>query len=96
MIMIMFSTVKKCHDKKASGASLIKRSTFFPLVRHFKFISLKPKLHLFQSNWVFLAVTPTVGNVILPKLKFKKGQTIVSFISTIKMAELKKLKIAVS
>ena len=43
-----------------------------------------------QSNWVFLAVTPTVGNVILPKLKFKKGQTIVSFISTIKMAELKK------
>ena len=37
-----------------------------------------------QSNWVFLAVTPTIGKIILPKLKFKKGQTIVSFISTIK------------
>ena len=43
-----------------------------------------------QSNWVFLAVTPTTGKIILPKLKFKIGQTIVSFISTIKMTELKK------
>ena len=43
-----------------------------------------------QSNWVFLAVTPTIGKIILPKLKFKKGQTIISFISTIKMTELKK------
>ena len=43
-----------------------------------------------QSNWVFLAVTPTTGKIILPKLKFKKGQTIISFISTIKMIELKK------
>ena len=25
-----------------------------------------------QSNWVFLAVTPTIGKSILPKLKFKK------------------------
>ena len=33
-----------------------------------------------QSNWVFLAVTPTIGKIILPKLKFKKGQTIISFI----------------
>ena len=43
-----------------------------------------------QSNWVFLAVTPTIGKIILPKLTFKKGQTIISFISTIKMTELKK------
>ena len=43
-----------------------------------------------QSNWVFLAVTPTIGKIILPNLKFKKGQTIISFISTIKMIELKK------
>ena len=43
-----------------------------------------------QSNWVFLAVTPTIGKIILPQLKFKKGQTIISFISTIKMTELKK------
>ena len=25
-----------------------------------------------QSNWVFLAVTPKIGKIILPKLKFKK------------------------
>ena len=43
-----------------------------------------------QSNWVFLAITPKIGKIILPKLKFKKGQTIISFISTIKMTELKK------
>ena len=43
-----------------------------------------------KSDWIFLAVTPIVGRVILPKLKFKKGQTIISFISTINMADLKK------
>ena len=42
-----------------------------------------------KSNWVFLAVTPEVGHKILPKLKFKKNQTIISFISTIKMKDLK-------
>ena len=42
-----------------------------------------------KSNWVFLAVTPEVGHKILPKLKFKKNQTIISFISTIKMRDLK-------
>ena len=43
-----------------------------------------------RSDWVFLAVTPSVGNKILKKLKFKKKQTVISFISTIKMNELKK------
>ena len=43
-----------------------------------------------QSDWVFLSVTPEVGHKILPILKFKKNQTIISFISTIKMKELKK------
>ena len=43
-----------------------------------------------KSNWVFLAVTPEVGHKILPKLKFRKKQTIISFISTIKMSDLKK------
>ena len=42
-----------------------------------------------KSNWVFLAVTPEVGHKILPKLKFRKNQTIISFISTIKMRDLK-------
>jgi len=43
-----------------------------------------------KSNWVFLAVTPKVGNKILKKLNFKKNQKIVSFISTINLAQLKK------
>ena len=44
-----------------------------------------------NSNWVFLAVTPRVGEKIIKKLKFKSGQTVVSFISTITIPELKKM-----
>ena len=43
-----------------------------------------------QSNWVFLSVTPDVGNKIIKNLKFKSNQTIISFISTITLLELKK------
>jgi len=43
-----------------------------------------------KSDWVFLAVTPIVGKKILKDLDFKKGQTVISFIATIKMNELKK------
>ena len=44
-----------------------------------------------NSNWVFLAVTPTVGKKIIKNLKFKNNQTIISFISTITLPELKKM-----
>ena len=44
-----------------------------------------------KSNWVFLAVTPKVGKKILKNLKFKENQTIISFISTITLIELKKI-----
>ncbi|WP_075522730.1 pyrroline-5-carboxylate reductase [Candidatus Pelagibacter communis] len=44
-----------------------------------------------SSNWVFLAVTPSVGEKILKNLQFKSSQTIVSFISTITIPELKKI-----
>jgi len=44
-----------------------------------------------NSNWVFLAVTPTVGEKIIKNLKFRSNQTIVSFISTIAIPELKKM-----
>ena len=44
-----------------------------------------------KSDWIFLAVTPEVANKILHKLNFKKNQIIVSFISTIKLKDLKKL-----
>ena len=44
-----------------------------------------------KCNWVFLAVTPKVGEKILPKLKFKTNQKIISFISTINLIQLKKV-----
>ena len=44
-----------------------------------------------KSSWVFLAVTPVVGKKILHKYYFKSNQIIVSFISTIKMKQLKKI-----
>ena len=43
-----------------------------------------------KSNWIFLAVTPSVGKKIIKELKFKSTQTVISFISTITLAELKK------
>ena len=44
-----------------------------------------------NSNWLFLSVTPAVGNKILHNYKFKKNQVIISFISTIKLENLKKI-----
>ena len=43
-----------------------------------------------SCNWIFLAVTPSVGQKIIKNLKFKSGQTIVSFISTMTLLQLKK------
>ena len=42
------------------------------------------------SDWIFLSVTPTVGEKIIKDLKFRSNQTIISFISTITLAQLKK------
>jgi len=44
-----------------------------------------------MSDWVFLGVLPRIGENILPKLKFKKTQTIVSFMSTTSYSKLKKM-----
>lgn len=43
-----------------------------------------------KCNWVFLSVTSRVGKKILPKLKFRSNQKVVSFIATINLAQLKK------
>ena len=43
-----------------------------------------------SSNWIFLSVTPTVGEKIIKDLKFKPNQIIISFISTITLAQLKR------
>ena len=44
-----------------------------------------------KCDWIFLAVTPKVGIKILPKLKFRSNQKIISFISTINLTQLKKI-----
>ena len=42
-------------------------------------------------NWVFLAVTPKVGKKIIPNLKFRSNQKVISFIATISLAQLKRV-----
>ena len=44
-----------------------------------------------KCNWIFLAVTPKVGEKILSKLKYRSNQKIISFISTINLDQLKKM-----
>tara|TARA_B100000787_G_scaffold159907_1_gene138510 strand:+ start:179 stop:946 length:768 start_codon:yes stop_codon:yes gene_type:complete len=43
-----------------------------------------------SCNWIFLSVTPNVGKKIIKNLKFKSNQTVISFISTINLKQLKK------
>ena len=43
-----------------------------------------------NCDWIFLSVTPTVGDKIIKDLKFRPNQTIISFISTITLSQLKK------
>ena len=44
-----------------------------------------------NSDWIFLSITPEVGNKIIKNLIFKKNQIIVSFISSITLTELRKM-----
>src|SRR5210317_824996 len=43
-----------------------------------------------RSDWVFLSVTPLVGEKIIKDLKFRSNQKVISFISTITLFQLKK------
>ena len=62
------------------------------LKRQFRKVSIaKNNQEIVNScNWIFLAVTPTVGQKIIKNLKFKSSQIIVSFISTMTLFQLKK------
>ena len=62
------------------------------LKRKFKKVSIAKNNQevINSSNWIFLAVTPTVGQKIIRNLKFKSTQTIISFISTMTLPQLKK------
>jgi pyrroline-5-carboxylate reductase len=44
-----------------------------------------------QSDWIFLSVTPSVGERIIKNLKFQSNQKVISFISTITLSQLKKM-----
>ena len=62
------------------------------LKKKFKKITIsKDNQEIINScDWIFLSVTPMVGEKIIKNLKFRSNQTIISFISTITLAELKK------
>ncbi len=63
------------------------------LKKKFKKISIaKNNQEILNScNWIFLAVTPTVGQKIIKNLKFRPNHTIISFISTMTLPQLKKV-----
>ena len=44
-----------------------------------------------NSDWVFLSITPKVGEKIIKNLKFRSNQKVISFISTITLSQLKKM-----
>ena len=62
------------------------------LKRQFRKVSIaKNNQEIINScNWVFLAVTPSVGKKIIKNLNFRSSQTVVSFISTMTLPQLKK------
>ena len=43
-----------------------------------------------KSSVIFLGITPSVGDKILPKLKFSKNKKVISLISTINLEKLKR------
>ncbi len=44
-----------------------------------------------SCKWIFLSITPSVGEKIIKNLKFNSKQTVISFISTINLKQLKKV-----
>ena len=69
-----------------------KKTSSFLKKKFKKIIIAKNNQQVVQnSNWVFLSVTPEVGQKIIKDLKFKQKQTIISFISTINILQLKKM-----
>ena len=80
---ILFTTILVSPRNKKIAGNLKKK---FKKV----FIAKNNQEIIDKCNWVFLSITPTVGHRIIKELKFKSNQTIISFISTITLAQLKK------
>ena len=84
-----------CNSKISFNKILVSprnRSIAQKLKRKFRKVSIaKNNQEIVNScNWVFLAVTPKVGKKIIPSLKFRSNQKVISFIATINLAQLKK------
>ena len=84
-----------CNSKISFNKILISprnRSIAQKLKRKFRKVSIaKNNQEIVNScNWVFLAVTSKVGKKIIPSLKFRSNQKVISFIATINLAQLKK------
>ena len=85
-----------CNSKISFKKILISprnRSIAQKLKRKFRKVSIaKNNQEIVNScNWIFLALTPKVGKKIIPSLKFRSNQKIISFIATINLAQLKKI-----
>ena len=84
-----------CHSKISFTKILISprnKDIASNLKKKFKKISIaKDNQEIVDNcNWVFLSITPTIGEKIIKDLNFRSSQTIISFISTITLSELKK------
>jgi len=93
---IASSVITGVCDSKISFKKILisprNRSVAQKLKRKFRKVSIaKNNQEIVNScNWVFFAVTPNVGKKIIKNLKFRSSQTIVSFISTMTLLQLKK------
>ena len=68
-------------ERNKSTSSILKK-------KFKKIIVSKDNQEIINScDWIFLSVTPTVGEKIIKNLKFRSNQTIISFISTITLAQ---------
>ena len=92
---IASSVIRGIKKKKISFTKILisprNKSTANSLRKKFKrvYIAKNNQQIVDNCNWVFLSITPTVGKKIIQELKFKSNQTIISFISTITLAQLK-------
>ena len=43
-----------------------------------------------KSDWIFIGVLPMVASRVLPNLIFRKNQTVISFVATLNLSNLKK------
>ena len=95
---ISSSVITGICNSNISYKKIIVSSRNLKIAKHLKkkfkkiFYSKKDNQEIINScDWIFLAVTPSVGEKIIKHLKFRSNQTIISFISTITLSELKKM-----